>query len=171
MTHLLSLSRGSIFGFRVPVLTFQYCYKFGNVHAVRMGRDSSVGIANRYGLDGPGIESRWGGARHSASVQTGPWAYPAFCTIVTGSFQGGKWPGRGVYHPPLSSTEVKERVELYLYYPYGRPWPVLVLNLPLPVHAVPFSSVPLNTGLSIGESGRGVAFTTHPYLAPRLKKE
>jgi len=26
-----------------------------------MGRDSSVGIANHYGLDGPGIESRWGG--------------------------------------------------------------------------------------------------------------
>ena len=25
-----------------------------------MGRDSSVGIATRYGLDGPGIESRWG---------------------------------------------------------------------------------------------------------------
>ena len=24
-------------------------------------RDSSVGIATRYGLDGPGIESRWGG--------------------------------------------------------------------------------------------------------------
>jgi len=26
-----------------------------------MGRDSSVDIATRYGLDGPGIESRWGG--------------------------------------------------------------------------------------------------------------
>ena len=25
-----------------------------------MGPDSSVGIANRYELDGPGIESRWG---------------------------------------------------------------------------------------------------------------
>jgi hypothetical protein len=25
------------------------------------GRDSSVSIATRYGLDGPGIESRWGG--------------------------------------------------------------------------------------------------------------
>ena len=24
------------------------------------GRDSAVGIATRYGLDGPGIESRWG---------------------------------------------------------------------------------------------------------------
>ena len=25
-----------------------------------MGRDSSVAVATRYGLDGPGIESRWG---------------------------------------------------------------------------------------------------------------
>ena len=26
-----------------------------------MGRDSSVGVTTHYGLDGPGIESRWGG--------------------------------------------------------------------------------------------------------------
>jgi hypothetical protein len=25
-----------------------------------VGRDSSVGTATRYGVDGPGIESRWG---------------------------------------------------------------------------------------------------------------
>ena len=25
-----------------------------------MDRDSSVGVATRYGLDGPGVESRWG---------------------------------------------------------------------------------------------------------------
>jgi len=25
-----------------------------------VGRGSSVGVATRYGLDGPGIESRWG---------------------------------------------------------------------------------------------------------------
>ena len=27
---------------------------------VVVGRDSSVGVATRYGLDGPGIESWWG---------------------------------------------------------------------------------------------------------------
>ena len=27
---------------------------------MNMGRDSVVGIATRYELDGPGIESRWG---------------------------------------------------------------------------------------------------------------
>jgi len=36
-----------------------------------------------------------------------------------------KRPGHGVDHPPLSSTKVKERVELYLYSPFGPSWPVL----------------------------------------------
>ena len=35
--------------------TYKYSYKVCYV----VGRDSSVGIATRYGLDGPGIESRW----------------------------------------------------------------------------------------------------------------
>ena len=50
---------------------------------------SSVIIATGYGLDGSGIESRWG-ARFSAPVQTGPGAHPAFCTMGTGSFPGVK---------------------------------------------------------------------------------
>jgi len=81
-----------------------------------MGRDSSVGIATRYGLDGPGIESRWG-ARFSAP--TGPGAHPASYTMGTGSLPGVKRPGRGVDHPPPSSAEDKERVKLYLYSPSG----------------------------------------------------
>jgi len=39
--------------------------------------------------------------------------------MVTGSFIGVKRPGRGVDNPPLSSAEVKERVELDLSSPYG----------------------------------------------------
>ena len=58
-------------------------------------RDGSVGIATRYGMNGPVIESRWG-ARFSAPVQTGPGGHPASCTMGTGSFPGVKWPGRGV---------------------------------------------------------------------------
>jgi hypothetical protein len=42
-----------------------------HLHRQYGGRDSSIGIATRYGLDGPGIESRWG-ARFSAPVQTVP---------------------------------------------------------------------------------------------------
>ena len=39
-------------------------------------QDSSVGIATRYALNGPGIESWWW-ARFSAAVQTGPGVHPA----------------------------------------------------------------------------------------------
>ena len=54
---------------------------------VTRGPGSSVGIVTGYGLDGPGIESRWG-ARFSAPVQTGPEAHPASCTMATESFPG-----------------------------------------------------------------------------------
>jgi len=74
---------------------------------------SSVGIATRYGVDGPGIESRWGGGggvKFSAPVHTGPGAHSASYTKSIGF-------------------------------------------------------------LSRGKSGRGVALTTHPHLAPKLMKE
>jgi len=58
------------------------------------GPGSVVRIATGYGLDGLGIESRWG-ARFSVPVQTGPGAHPVSCTIGTGSFPGVK-SGRGV---------------------------------------------------------------------------
>jgi hypothetical protein len=55
--------------------------------AYDVGRDSSVGIATPYGLDGQGMESRLG-ARFFAHVQTGPGALPASYTIGTGPFTG-----------------------------------------------------------------------------------
>jgi hypothetical protein len=67
---------------------------FGGCHILWAGRDSSIGIATGYGLDGPGIESRWG-ARFSTPVQIGPGAHPASCTMGIGSFRGVK-SGRGV---------------------------------------------------------------------------
>jgi hypothetical protein len=73
-----------------------------------VGRDSSVGIATRYGLDGPGIGSRWGrDFPHLSRKALGP-------------------------------------------------------NQP-PIQWIP--------DFSRGWSGRGVELTTHPHLAPRLKKE
>ena len=58
-------------------------------------------------------------------------AHPASCTTGTGSFPVVKRPERGVDNPPPSSAEVKEIVELYLYYPSGALWPVLGCTLPL----------------------------------------
>ena len=88
-----------------------------------MGRDSSVRIATRYGLDSLGIEFWWG-VRLSAPVLTGPGGYPASYTMGTGSFPEVKRLGHGVDHPPPSSAEVKEKVKLYLYSPYGPSRPV-----------------------------------------------
>ena len=74
-----------------------------------VGRDSSVGIATHYGLDGPGIESRWG-AIFSAPVHSGPGAHPPSSTnVYPVSFLKVERPGSGVHHPPLSCAEVKER--------------------------------------------------------------
>ena len=50
--------------------------------------NSVVAIATRYGLDGPGIESRWE-ARFSAPVQTGSGAHLASYVVGTGSFTLG----------------------------------------------------------------------------------
>jgi hypothetical protein len=86
-----------------------------------MGRDSSVGIGTRYGLDGPGIESQWG-TRFSTPVQTGfgPTQPPV------------QWvPGRGADYPLPSKRRGHERVGLYLYSPSGPQWPVIGRTLSL----------------------------------------
>ena len=92
-------------------------------YVLSMGLESVVGTAARYGLDGPEIESRWGGGIFSASVHTGPGAQPASCVMGKGSFPWVKRPERGIGHPPPSGTEVKERVELHLYSAFGPSWP------------------------------------------------
>jgi hypothetical protein len=72
-----------------------------------LGRDSSVGVVTRYGLDGPRIESRWA-ARFSAPVQTGPGAHPACYTLSTGSFPAVKRPEHGGDHSPHLATRLKK---------------------------------------------------------------
>jgi len=52
-------------------------------------------------------------------VQTGLGAHSASYKTDTWSFSGVKRPGRGVDHPLPISDEVKEKVELYLYSPFG----------------------------------------------------
>jgi hypothetical protein len=51
---------------QIKVTFYVYC----------LGRDSSVGIATCYRLDGLGIESRWG-TRFFAPLQTNPGAHRA----------------------------------------------------------------------------------------------
>ena len=89
-----------------------------------LGPYSSVGVATRYGLDSPGIESRWGGEIFRIQLYR-PWGPPTSYTMGAKSFPGVKRPGRGVDHPPPSRAEVKEGVEVYLCFPYGTFWPVL----------------------------------------------
>ena len=72
-----------------------------------LGRDNSVGITIRYGLDGPGIESRWE-ARFSPPVQSVHGAHPASYTMGTGSLPGVKRPGCDADHPPYLVPRLKK---------------------------------------------------------------
>jgi len=47
-------------------------------------------------------------ARFSAPAQTGSGAYPAPCTLGTGSFSVVKRPGCGVDHPPHPAPRLKK---------------------------------------------------------------
>ena len=66
------------------------------------GLGSIIGIVTGYGLDGLGIESRWG-VSFSAPIQTCPGAHPASCTMGPGSFPGVKsgWGVTLTPHPLL----------------------------------------------------------------------
>jgi hypothetical protein len=49
----------------------------------------------------------------------------AFYTKVTVYFPGVKQLSHGVYHPLPSSIEVKEKIELYIYFPSAPSCPVM----------------------------------------------
>jgi hypothetical protein len=74
-------------------------------------RDSSVGIAARYGLDGPVIESRWGrDFPHPSRTALGPTQPPL--QWVPGLYRG-KAAGTWCWPPILSSAEVKKKENSY----------------------------------------------------------
>jgi hypothetical protein len=100
-----------------------YVFKIASAFYLGLARErvNAVDIATRYGLDGPGIESRWGEIfRTPPDRPCGP----------PGSFPGVKRPGRGVNHPPPSIAEVKGRNEQYLCSPSVLSWQVIGWTLP-----------------------------------------
>ena len=83
-------------------------YRTGDV---AMGQDRSVGIANRYGLDGPGIESRWGRGGGEIFRTRPDWFRGSPRFLYNGyrvSFPGVKRPRRGVDHPPHLAPRSKK---------------------------------------------------------------
>jgi len=71
------------------------------------GSGSSVGIATGYGLDGTGIESRWGEILRTSPDR--PWGPPSLLYNGYLVFPGGKErPGRDADPSPPSSTVVKK---------------------------------------------------------------
>jgi hypothetical protein len=79
-----------------------------------MPKVNIVSIASCYWLDGPEIKCSFGkDYSYPSKLVLGP-TEPHILVIPR-----VKQPGRGVNHPPPSSTEVKREVELYLYAPSG----------------------------------------------------
>jgi len=86
-------------------------------------RDSSVGIATRYALDGPGIESLWVRDFPHLSRLAPRRTQPTIQWVP--SLSRGQ-SDRGVaLATHLSSAEVKERVELCLYSSSGLSCPAI----------------------------------------------
>jgi hypothetical protein len=78
------------------------------------GLGSVVSIVACYRLDSPGIKSRWG---RDFPNPTWPALEPTQHSVkwIPGLVLGLKLLEHGIDHPPPSSLEVEERVELYQY--------------------------------------------------------
>ena len=80
-----------------------------NPDHVKNIRNSILGTATRYELDGPGIDSWWGMGTFSAPVMPKHRAHPASCTVGTGSLPGVRRPGRGVNHLAHLGLRLKKK--------------------------------------------------------------
>ena len=95
------------------------CKFLKSLYISTSGPGSSVGIATGYGLNSPLIESRWGGEIFRTCPDHS-WGLPSLLYNGYRVFPWGKeWPVRDADPSPPSSAVSHERVELYLYSPYG----------------------------------------------------
>jgi hypothetical protein len=97
-----------------------------------MGRNIAVGIATRYGPDGPEIKSRcrWDFS-HLSSMALELTQPPV--KWVPGLISGNKAARAWNWSPTPSSIELKEKVEIYFYPPPETSRPLLKWTLPLPL--------------------------------------
>jgi hypothetical protein len=128
--RLKKITRGGTSWFFVPrVILFRWSKDGRGLWRVWERRNSSCRLvpykmgheATRYGLDGPRIESRR--RPDSPHPPDLPWGPPNL--LYNGyrmSFSGVKQTGRGSDHPPTSSAEVNEIVELHLSFPSVSSW-------------------------------------------------
>jgi hypothetical protein len=118
------------------------CYFcFHNCTAFDLGRDSTVGIATRYRLDGQGTESR---RRRDFPRLSRP-GLPSPLYNGTGSFPGVKRPRPAVDQSPYLAPRLKKE-QSYTSTPLsGHSWPLLGEILPLPL-PLPFIPPQLNHG-------------------------
>jgi len=85
----------------IPVIT-----EVNRANILAVAGDSVVGIATRYRLDGPDIESLWG---RDFPHQPRPALQPTHLLFMgTGSFPEVKQTGGGVDHPPHPAPRLKK---------------------------------------------------------------
>jgi hypothetical protein len=109
----------------LTLMKLQFCPDSRNIRKYQIGRDSSISTANCYGQGGPEIESqrRWD-FPHPSGPALGSTQPPTQWVSPVGNAAGvWSWPSNPY------SAKVKERVELYLYFPSGPSSPVLERTL------------------------------------------
>jgi hypothetical protein len=97
------------------------CYLRRHPHSPHISSDPGSLLSFRNKPVGVGIEADLGAGQSGDRIPVGTkFSNPASCNNgYQVSFPGVKWPGRVIDHPPPSSAEVKERVELYLHSPFA----------------------------------------------------